>query len=298
MKKTFLKMGLAVGVTLALVSGAQAANNATVNFKGQITPTTCDVTLNGAGDVDLGTWAKADFDATQGAVLQASKKVTSLLLNNCKGDDIPMNKFMVLKAESADLDPTLATDGLWGDTASRATGVGVQLEWKSGPVPTQKPLTSADNTIQITETNNTSAVNPADLVIKPVTVEAALKSTAANTALQAGNIRASLVFSAVYLYFSGCSGASVPAALLVQGAVASRRYGLWGVGAGEGHGVELRVTYGGRTRRVTPTENAFLLPPSAVGTQSVLPRLRIQSALAPGTRGGVRAALLFSMVYG
>lgn len=102
----------------------------------------------------------------------------------------------------------------------------------------------------------------------------------------------------VYMYFSGCSGASVPAALLVQGAVASRRYGLWGVGAGEGHGIELRVTYGGRTRRVTPTENAFLLPPPAVGSQSVLPRLRIMSALAPGTRGGVRAALLFSMVYG
>lgn len=198
MKKTFLKMGLAAGVTLALVSGAQAANNATVNFKGQITPTTCDVTVSGLGDVDLGTWTKDDFDANKGAVLTASRKNTTLAFNNCRGDDIPKGKYMVLKAESADLSAQLANDGLWGDTASGATGVGIALNWKSGPDMTGKALTSKENTIQITDVNTTSATKPSDLVIKPVTVEAALQSTAKSSALQAGNIRASLVFSAVY----------------------------------------------------------------------------------------------------
>lgn len=196
MKNQMMKMGVVAALVLGSSTMAYAAAPAVVSkltVHGEITPTTCDVTLLESGDVPLGTWLVADFAKTPGAVV-GSPVTRTLNLGNCQGDSVVSGHGINLQLEGYDQDPVATQNNLFADSASAVTKVGIDIKAQVGA--SSIAVTPNTNTIPVYKSINASGDEASTIKVDPVVLSMQLKSYDAT--VQAGKINSVITASAVY----------------------------------------------------------------------------------------------------
>lgn len=189
MKKQVLGLSMLASLVMGMAGMAHASQSATITFTGDIAKATCDVSVNGSGNIPLGSFVPTQFTVNQ--PLKDSEKTTTLAFGNCDGAEIAAGDSIDLKAEPTENAPAFTTAGLFGDGASANTNVGVSLKASvDGKAAVDlKP----DEPLAIFTAD--AATPAASAVIDPVVLTAALQSIATP---KPGAVKSTVVFSAVY----------------------------------------------------------------------------------------------------
>lgn len=195
MKNQMLKMGVVAALVLGSSTMAYAATptqSAKLTVHGEITPTTCDVSLLESGDVNLGTWLATDFASIN---TQLGSQTRTLNLGNCQGDAVQNTHSIALQLEGYDQDPVASQNGLFADSASGVTKVGIAITGAVGTA-SAKDITPVNNTIPVFTSNDASGTEASSITVEPVTLTMALQNY--DVTVAAGKVNSVITASAVY----------------------------------------------------------------------------------------------------
>ncbi|MBK4785154.1 MAG: type 1 fimbrial protein [Pantoea sp. Pent] len=179
MKKLTLLSAL---VAMAAVSGAQAASSGTITFNGELTASTCDVSVDGKGPSSTVVLPPLSTSGFQKAGETGGTTKFLMTLTNCKGTLQTASAFFEA-GPSVDM-----TSGRLKNTTGSATNV--QLQLLDGSSTTQAPI-DVGNSNQMT---NTQYV---DISSGNTTLPYAVRYYATNAAT-AGTVVSNVTYSIQY----------------------------------------------------------------------------------------------------